>query len=144
MVLRASVVATLGTVVACLSLATVDLRVGAWADDDDDEVEDLMEKVHDGKRSPYRQLRGQLAAPAPAWPVIDVTLPAFQTMARALAESRDAEIKGSADGYIEAVSALSAAAGKRDLRSLRKAFEALGDSCGDCHFEGGVGGELED
>ena len=128
---------TLGTAVACLAIAATVVRVTALADDDDDKVEELMERVHDGKRSPYRQLRNQLGGAAPAWPAIDATLPAFQAMARALAESRDADIKESADGYVEAVGELVAAARRRDQRSL-------GESCGDCHFDGGVGGELDD
>ncbi|MFM7136799.1 MAG: hypothetical protein ACKO1M_06990 [Planctomycetota bacterium] len=144
MVSRASVVWMVGVVVGCFSLTAVDLRVGAWADDDHDEFEHLMEKVHEGKRSPYRQLRGQVAAAAPAWPAVDANLPAFQAMARALAESRDDDIKGSADGYVEAVGEIVAAARQRDQRSLGEAFESLTQSCGDCHFEGGVGGELED
>lgn len=145
MALQWSSLRTVGVVVACLSLATMVVRVTARADDDEDErVEELMEKVHEGKRSPYRQLRAQLAAGAPAWPLVDATLPGFQGMAQALTESRDPDIKGSADGYVEAVKEVTAAAGKRDLRSLKTAFESLTDSCGDCHFKGGVGGELDD
>lgn len=143
---RARFALTLGTAVACLAIAAMEVRVSALADDDeeDDKVEELMERVHDGKRSPYRQLRNQLGGAAPAWPAIDATLPAFQAMARALAESRDADVKESADGYVEAVGELVAAARRRDQRSLGAAFKSLGESCGDCHFEGGVGGELDD
>jgi hypothetical protein len=142
---RARFALTLGTAVTCLAIAAMVVRVSALADDDeDDKVEELMERVHDGKRSPYRQLRNQLGGAAPAWPAIDATLPAFQAMARALAESRDADVKESADGYVEAVGELVAAARRRDQRSLGAAFKSLGESCGDCHFEGGVGGELDD
>jgi hypothetical protein len=143
---RARFALTLGTAVACLAIAAMEVRVSALADDDeeDDKVEELMERVHDGKRSPYRQLRNQLGNAAPAWPAIDATLPAFQAMARALAESRDADVKESADGSVEAVGELVAAARRRDQRSLGAAFKSLGESCGDCHFEGGVGGELDD
>lgn len=142
---RARFALMLGPAVACLAIAATVVRVTALADDDeDDKVEELMERVHDGKRSPYRQLRNQLGGGAPAWPAIDATLPAFQAMARALAESRDADIKESADGYVEAVAELVAAARRRDQRSLGEAFQSLGESCGDCHFDGGVGGELDD
>lgn len=143
---RARFALTLGTAVACLAIAVMVVRVTALADDEDEEdkVEELMERVHEGKRSPYRQLRNQLGAAAPAWPAIDATLPAFQAMARALAESRDADVKESADGYVQAVGELVAAARRRDQRSLGAAFKSLGESCGDCHFEGGVGGELDD
>lgn len=145
MAARVRFAATMGMVVACLAIAATVVRVTALADDDeDDKVEELMERVHDGKRSPYRQLRSQLGAAAPAWPAIDATLPAFEAMARALAESRNADVKESADGYVEAVGEIVAAARRRDQRSLGEAFKSLGESCGDCHFEGGVGGELDD
>jgi hypothetical protein len=141
---RARFALMLGPAVACLAIAATVVRVTALADDEDDKVEELMERVHDGKRSPYRQLRNQSGGGAPAWPAIDATLPAFQAMARALAESRDADIKESADGYVEAVAELVAATRRRDQRSLGEAFQSLGESCGDCHFDGGVGGELDD
>lgn len=145
MVFRSPIVALSALIIAGLTLALTAVRVPALADDDEDErVEKLMEEVHEGKRSPYRQLRAQVAAAAPAWPAVNATLPGFQAMARALVESRDADIKDSADGYVEAVQAVAAAAGNRDPRSLKQAFESLSESCGDCHFEGGVGGELDD
>lgn len=145
MAFRSRLMAWTALIVACLAVAVSAVRAPARADDDEDErVEELMEKVHEGKRSPYRQLRAQVAAAAPAWPAVDATLPGFQAMARALLESRDADIKGSADGYVDAVKEVTAAAANRDPRSLKQALESLTESCGDCHFEGGVGGELDD
>lgn len=119
--------------------------VVVYADhDEDDQIEELMEKTHEGKRSPYRQLRTQAEAPVPAWPIVEATLPPFNAMSRALLESRNDDIKGSADGYVDAVRALVAATRARDAQALRGAFQSLSQSCGDCHFKGGVGGDLDD
>lgn len=136
-----NVVLSAGMLLATLGV----VAVVAYADHDEDErVEKLMEKTHEGKRSPYRQLRAQSEAAAPAWPVVAATLPRFEEMSRALLESPDADVKGSADGYVDAVREVAAAAGKRDAAALRVAFQSLTQSCGDCHFKGGVGGELDD
>ncbi|MCE9630522.1 MAG: hypothetical protein K8S94_07375 [Planctomycetia bacterium] len=79
-----------------------------------------------------------------AWKIVDATLPRFDEMSRALLESRDGDIKGSADGYVDAVKEIVAAAKQRDAKALRGAYQSLSDSCGDCHFKGGVGGELDE
>lgn len=65
-------------------------------------------------------------------------------MSRGLLESKNADIKGSADGYVDAVKEIVAAAKQRAAKPLRGGFESLSQSCGDCHFKGGVGGELDD
>jgi hypothetical protein len=111
---------------------------------EDDSVEELMENIHEGKRSPYRQVKRQVEAQAPAWPIVDAAIPRFAAMRRALLESRNAGIKESADGYADAVQGLADAARKRDAPALRKAVDSLSQSCGDCHFEGGAGGEIDD
>lgn len=121
------------------------LGFAAFADHDEDErVEELMEKTHEGRRSPYRQLQAQAEAAAPAWPAVAATLAGFDVMSRALLESRNADIKDSAGGYVDAVKDIAAATRKRDAGALREGFQALRQSCGDCHFKGGVGGELDD
>ncbi len=121
------------------------IGVVVYADHDEDEkVEELMEKTHEGKRSPYRQLRTQAEAPAPSWQVVERTLPGFEAMSKALQESKNADIKGSADGYVDAVKEIAAATKQKDAKLLRAGFPALSQSCGDCHFKGGVGGELDD
>ena len=121
------------------------IGVAVYADHDEDEkVEELMEKTHEGKRSPYRQLRTQAEAPAPSWQVVERTLPRFEAMSKALQESKNADIKGSADGYVDAVKEIAAATKQKDAKLLRAGFQALSQSCGDCHFKGGVGGELDD
>ena len=129
----------------CVTLLAVAAAVAAAAMMREDErVEELMERVHEGRRSPYRAVAAQAEADRPAWAVVEAALPPFDAMARALVASPVDEIKDSADGYVEAVKELVAAARKRDPEALKDAFTALEQSCGDCHFDGGVGGELED
>lgn len=111
---------------------------------EDERVEKLMEKIHEGKRSPYRQLKRQAEADAPAWKDIEPLLARFDEMARALRESRNEDIKGSADGYVDAVTEIATATKGRDAKAFKLAVGSLADSCGDCHFKGGVGGELDD
>lgn len=111
---------------------------------EDERVEELMEKTHEGRRSPYQQLKRQAEAEAPAWENIAPLLARFDRMARALRESKNDDIKGSADGYVDAVAELATATKRRDAPAFRLAVGALADSCGDCHFKGGVGGELDD
>lgn len=133
-------------VVAC-SLASLCI-VAAVADGSgrkrgDERVEELMERTHEGRRSPYGQLRKILGGEKAEWAVVERAAAGFEPMCRALAESPVADIKDSADGYIDAVKELRAAVGKRDEAAVREAFEGLTQSCGDCHFKGGIGGHLE-
>ena len=116
----------------------------ADADHEDERVERLMEKTHEGKRSPYGQLRRIVEGADAPWPVIEQTVMAFDPMCRALLESKNADIKDSADGYVDSVKELAAAVKRRDAKGLRAGFESLRQSCGDCHFKGGVGSELDD
>lgn len=116
----------------------------ADADHEDERVEKLMEKTHEGKRSPYGQLRRIVEGADAPWPVIEQTVMAFDPMCRALLESKNADIKDSADGDVDSVKELAAAVKRRDAKGLRAGFESLRQSCGDCHFQGGVGGELDD
>ena len=120
------------------------LAVRADDRDGDELVEKLMERTHEGRRSPYGQLREIVAGQAASWQAIEQTVQAFEPMCRALAASRNDEIKDSADGYLTAVKDLAAAAKRRDPAGIRAGFDALKQSCGDCHFKGGVGGELEE
>ena len=135
---------------ARLALACALLLVGAGraarADDagEDERVHELMERTHEGRRSPYGQLRQIVAGRRTPWPVIERTVAGFDPMCRALLASPNADIKGSADGYVDAVKEIAAAVKRRDEPGLRAAFESLGQSCGDCHFDGGVGGKLDE
>ncbi len=102
-----------------------------------------MEETHEGRRSPYGRLRRTLEGPVAEWAAVERMVAGFEPMRRALAESPVAEIKESADGYIDALKGLGAAVAARDDGRLRKAFQNLSTSCGDCHFKGGVGGSFE-
>jgi len=131
--------------VACLIAGACVLPVTRADDEREDErVEELMERTHEGRRSPYGQLRRILAGEPAAWPAVEQAVAAFEPMRRALVESPVDDIKDSADGYVTAVGDLGGAVMRRDEGAVRKAIQGLADSCGDCHFEGGVGGELED
>jgi hypothetical protein len=112
--------------------------------DEDEQVEKLMERTHEGRRSPYGQLRQIVEGPGAPWPVIEQVVQGLGPMCRALAESKNDDIKGSADGYVDAVKELAEAVRRRDAKGVRAGFESLNQSCGDCHFKGGVGGELDD
>ena len=109
----------------------------------DRRVHELMEQTHEGRRSPYRLLRQAVEGPGATWPALDQIAANFEPMCRALTASPDAEIKGSADGYVEAVRAIATAVRRRDAKGVRAGFADLKASCGDCHYQGGVGGMLE-
>lgn len=57
---------------------------------------------------------------------------------------KNPDIKDSADGYVDAVKEIATAVKRRDAKGVRVGFDSLKQSCGDCHFKGGVGGELDD
>jgi len=136
------------TTVVIMALATAavaGLAIATCADhDEDDRVEELMERTHEGKRSAYRQVKKEVAAQNPSWRIIEGTLPQFEAMSRALRESKDEDIRGSADGYLDAVQEMVKATQRRDANAMKEAVGSLSQSCGDCHFKGGVGGELDD
>ncbi len=114
------------------------------AKEKDDKIEDMMEKVHEGKRSPFRRTKSQLAAAKPDWKEVSDQIPAFQKMSQLLTEARKAEIKDASGGYADAIKALTAAANKQDHDAARKAITLLTASCADCHYKGGPGGKLDD
>ena len=118
----------------------------AYADDrkgGDGQVHKLMERTHEGRRSPYGQLRQIVEGHGAPWPAIEQAVQGFEPMCRALLESKNADIKDSADGYVDSVKEIAAAVKRRDVKGVRDGFESLKQSCGDCHYKGGVGGELE-
>lgn len=126
-------------IVLCVVLmARADDRKGG-----DGLVHKLMERTHEGRRSPYGQLRQIVEGPGAPWPVIEQTVAGFEPMCRALLESKNADIKDSADGYVDSVKEIVAAVKKRDAKGVRAGYDSLKQSCGDCHYKGGVGGELE-
>lgn len=106
-------------------------------------LEDMMERVHKGRRSPLSKTKAELAANMPDWDVIEKQLSQFEKMSKALAGSRKQEVKDAASGYTSAVDDLIAAAKKRDAAAATTAIKALQESCTDCHYKGGPGGRLE-
>lgn len=128
---------------ACLLIATFVSLLPA-NDREDDDVGDLMERVHSGRRSPLRQIERQLAENQPNWLLIEQQLPGFGRMVEALRRTRDADVRDSADGYADAVNQLAKTVRNRNLAESRKAVRSLKESCGDCHYKGGPGGKLED
>ena len=132
----------------CLAMLcglTLLLAAAAGADDNEDErVEELMERTHEGRRSPYGRLRRAVDGEAMPWPAVEQAVREFEPMTRALQQSPVAEIRDSADGYADAVRDIGDAVRARDAEAVRTSFRALTQSCADCHFEGGVGGELDD
>ena len=142
----------MGRVGRLTGAALVLLAISAAADDerrerhDDSEhrVHELMERTHEGRRSPYRRLRRAVAGEVTPWPEVERAVQEFEPMVRALRESGNADIRDAADGYVDAVRELAAATRKRDAAAVRAGFESLRQSCGDCHYDGGVGGALED
>jgi hypothetical protein len=136
---------TMATTVVCAVLViSITVRADGGRGREDHDVEELMERTHEGRRSPYRRLGRIVDGEAVAWPEVDRIVQEFDPMCRALLASKNDDIKSSADGYVEAVKEIWAAAKKRDAEGVRAGYKALKDSCGDCHFDGGVGGELDD
>lgn len=118
----------------------------ACADDrdgGDGPVHTLMEQTHEGRGSPYDQLRRIVEGPGAPWPVVEQTVTGFGPMVRVLLESGNDDIRTSADGYVDAIGKIVAAVKRRDAKGVRTGFDSLRQSCGDCHYEGGVGGKLE-
>ncbi len=110
----------------------------------DKAVEELMEKVHEGKKSPFKQALGAAAKNPPDWNTLAGALPRLEQMSAALKNSKVTDIKDSSDSYVEAVASLAATTKAKDADGARKALESLKQSCEDCHYKGGIGGELED
>ena len=136
---------TMRHALACMVVG-LGIVLAARADDHeggDRRVHKLMERTHEGRRSPYRRLLRIAEGPGAPWPDIEQTVQGFEPMCRALLESPNDDIKGSADGYVDSVKAIAAAVTRRDEKAVREGIQSLKDSCGDCHFKGGVGGELD-
>ena len=130
---------------ACM-VGVVGFVIVSRADDrkgGDRQVHKLMERTHEGRRSPYGQLRQIVAGPGAPWPAIEQAAQGFDPMCRALLESTNADIKDSADGYVDAVKEIRAAVKRRDSKGVADGFQSLKASCGDCHFKDGVGGQLD-
>lgn len=105
-------------------------------------VEDLMERIHEGKDSPWAVARDQAARETPDWEAVRGPAIGFVEMARALEGAKHAEIRASAEGYATAAAGVLEAVNRADPVAFRETLGGLERSCGDCHFDGGVGGTL--
>ena len=76
-----------------------------------------MERTHEGRRSPLRQLDKLAAADKPAWDEVGKILPRFDSMSKALVNAKNKDVRDAADGYVDAVKDLNAAAAKQGRRS---------------------------
>lgn len=129
-------------IVAC-SLLSQRLAFADKDDDEDDKVHELMEKTHEGKKSPWKKAVKAAQADPIDWGTISQALPRLAAMSNALTTAKDQEVRDAADGYTSAVKELTVQANKRDAVRTRAALTALSNSCADCHYKGGPGGKLD-
>lgn len=115
----------------------------AGKDDEDEKVHDLMEKTHEGKKSPWKKAVQASQANPLDWGTITQALPRLAAMSEALVNAKDKDVRDAADGYVMAVKDLAVQANKRDAVRARGALTALSNSCADCHYKGGPGGKLD-
>ena len=112
-------------------------------DDEDEKVHELMEKTHEGKRSPWKKAIQAAQGNPIDWGTINQALPRLSAMSNALANAKDRDVRDAADGYVTAVKDLAVQANKLDAVRARAALTALSNSCADCHYKGGPGGKLD-
>jgi len=129
-------------IIAAVSVTAAIVAAGVFVARHDWEVEELMGEVHGGPSSPFERLNAQATAAAPEWANLELLLPPLREMCRALLAAKDATIRQSSDGYVDAVGRLGRAITDRDIPAFRGASQDLRTSCGDCHAPGGVGGDL--
>lgn len=111
--------------------------------DEDEKVHDLMERTHEGKKSPWKRALQAAERDPIDWATINQSLPRLAEMSSALATAKDKDVRDAADGYVAAVKALAVQTNKRDAVRVRAALQAISDSCADCHYKGGPGGKLD-
>ena len=126
-----------------LIIALIASDRSVWADGKYGKLEDQMERVHEGKKSPYRLIESQTKADSPDFATMEKALPSLEGMAKTLKEFKASEIKDASDGYVTAVEELVAAVHKKDAKASRASFKKLSNSCADCHYKDGPGGRLE-
>ena len=129
-------------VIAAVAAAAFMVAAGLFVIRHDWIVEDLMEELHEGNDSPWALVRSEAAAESPDWEKVLGPSIAFVEMAEALEGAKHADIRASAEGYASAARHLADAVERRDSGTLRDSVRGLERSCGDCHFDGGVGGTL--
>lgn len=87
-------------------------------------------------------MQAQATAETPDWDVLRKPAIGFVEMADALRPAKHADIRASADGYSAAAASLLDSVRRSDAEEFRQSVAALKKSCADCHFDGGIGGEL--
>lgn len=129
----------MGVLVCCL----VNQQLAYGGKDEDEKVHDLMEKTHEGKKSPWKKAVQAAHGNPIDWITLQQALPRLKVMSDALATAKEKDVRDAADGYVTAVKDLAAQTNKRDAARTRAALTALSNSCGDCHYKGGPGGKLD-
>lgn len=114
------------------------------AETKDRRVHELMDRVHHGRRSPWKQLESLADQDKPTWDQIAKLMPRFNDMSKALADSPQKAVADASTKYVAAVKDLAAASDKQDAAALKDAVKSLKNSCADCHSQGGPGGRLKD
>lgn len=118
-------------------------RLALAGKDEDEKVHDLMEKTHEGKKSPWKKAVQAAQGNPIDWATINQALPRLADMSKALETAKNKDVRDAADGYDNAVKELTLQANKRDAVRTRAALTALSNSCTDCHYKGGPGGKLD-
>lgn len=131
------------TVIAATGLAALAAAACVFVIRHDWIVEDLMERVHEGRESPWAIVQAQGIRDTPDWELLGTRVAPFVEMADALERAKHPDTRASAEGYAAAARSLEGAVRAADAARLREAIGALGKSCTDCHFDGGVGGVLD-
>ncbi len=108
-----------------------------------DNIGDMMERLHEGRRSPMRQLETLGKQDKPAWDDVAKLLPGFSDMSKALEKAKSQDVRDASDTYVQAVKHMKEAVVKKDAALLKANVAALKESCSDCHKKGGPGGELD-
>ena len=129
-------------ITAAILVSAAIVAAGVFVARHDWAVEELMGEIHEGPASPFARLTAQTPAAAPEWSKLELILPPLDEMCRALLAANDATIRESSAGYVDAVGHLRRAITDRDQPALQAASQSLQKSCADCHFAGGVGGDL--
>lgn len=116
----------------------------ACSTDNCDDIEDLMDEVHNLKDSPWTRAQAAVAKKPPDWTTLSAAIGPFEEMSKALQASGFKDIIEGSGGYIKSVADLAAKTKAKDADGARKAMEAMKKSCADCHSKNGVGGELKE
>src|SRR6478736_4885409 len=121
---------TIGVVVTASAVGIALSPALAWAekDDQDETVHELMEKTHEGKKSPWKKAERAASKDPIDWAEFNKALPRLTTMSKALATAKNKEVRESAGGYVDAVKELEVRAKKMDAAGTRAALTALSKS----------------